>query len=170
MTLASKLLRAALLLLRIAVGGVFVYAAWVKLREPWTLFAISIDAYHVLPEWAVLAVARVLPWLELLLGVVLIAGFWRRVSTTAAAVLLALFFGLMVRAYARGETIDCGCFGPGEAISPITLLRDGALLGAAVLLAGLAWRRSPHGTGRAQPVSDAVLANANLGDTRNSSS
>ena len=33
-----------------------------------------------------------------------------------------LFFGLMVRAYVRGETIDCGCFGPGEAISWKTLL------------------------------------------------
>ena len=48
---------------------------------------------------------------------------------------LTLFFGLMVRAYVRGETIDCGCFGPGEAISPLTLLRDGALLGGAILMA-----------------------------------
>jgi uncharacterized membrane protein YphA (DoxX/SURF4 family) len=137
----SKLLQALLFLLRIALGGVFVYAAWVKLREPWTLFAISIDNYHVLPPWAVLTVARGLPWFELLLGIVLLAGFWRRVSTVAAAALLMLFFALMVRAYARGETIDCGCFGPGEAISPLTLLRDGALWASAVFLAVMAWRR-----------------------------
>jgi uncharacterized membrane protein YphA (DoxX/SURF4 family) len=141
MTWRSKLLPAALFLLRIALGGIFLYAAWVKLREPWTLFAISIDAYHVLPQWAVLAVARALPWFELLLGLVLLAGFWRRVSTVAAAALLMLFFGLMVRAYVRGEAIDCGCFGPGEAISPITLLRDGALWASAVFLAVVAWRR-----------------------------
>jgi uncharacterized membrane protein YphA (DoxX/SURF4 family) len=137
----SKLFPAALFLLRTALGAVFLYAAWVKLREPWTLFAISIDAYHVLPQWAVLAVARSLPWFELLLGIVLLAGVWRRISTVAAAGLLMLFFGLMVRAYARGEAIDCGCFGPGEAISPITLLRDGALWASAVFLAVMAWRR-----------------------------
>jgi uncharacterized membrane protein YphA (DoxX/SURF4 family) len=141
MTWRSKLLPAVLFLLRIALGAVFLYAAWVKLREPWTLFAISIDAYHALPQWAVLTVARALPWFELLLGIVLLAGIWRRVSTTAAAALLMLFFALMVRAYVRGEAIDCGCFGPGEAISPITLLRDGALWASAVFLAVMAWRR-----------------------------
>ena len=134
-------------LLRIGVGGVFAYAAWTKLREPWTLFAISIDAYHVLPEWAVLATARVLPWLELLVGLILIAGVWRRISTTAASALLLVFFGLMVRAYARGEGIDCGCFGLGEAISPLTLLRDGGLLAATLLLAVVGWRRDQPARG-----------------------
>ena len=143
MTFPSKLLRAILLLLRVAVGGVFVYAAWSKLRDPWTLFAISIDAYQVLPQWAVLVVARTLPWLELLLGVALVAGVFRRISTLAASALLMLFFGLMVRAYVRGETIDCGCFGPGEAISPLTLLRDGTLLAGSLFLMAMAWRRKP---------------------------
>lgn len=166
MTWANKPLRIILVLLRMAVGAVFVYAAWAKLREPWTLFAISIDAYHVLPEWAVLIVARVLPWAELLLGLVLIAGFWRRISTTAASALLLVFFGLMVRAYARGESIDCGCFGPGEAISPITLLRDGGLLAAAVLLAVRAWLGKP-GVERPHAMPDAVLADANVGNTGN---
>ena len=137
----NRLLRIILLLLRLALGGIFVYAAWTKLREPASLFAISIDAYHVLPEWAVLLIARTLPWLELLLGLILIVGFWRRVSTVAASALLALFFSLMVRAYVRGEAIDCGCFGPGEAISKLTLLRDGALLAGSLLLAFTAWRR-----------------------------
>src|SRR5215472_11329792 len=146
----NRLLRIILLLLRLALGGIFVYAASTQLREPASLFAISIDAYHVLPEWSVLLIARMLPWLELLLGLLLIAGFWRRVSTVAASALLALFFSLMVRAYVRGEAIDCGCFGPGEAISPITLLRDGGLLAAAVFLAILAWKKPrplPYGRG-----------------------
>lgn len=145
MTSPNKFLRAILLLLRVAVGGVFAYAAWSKLRDPWTLFAISIDAYHVLPQWAVLVVARTLPWLELLLGVMLVIGVFRRISTLAASALLTLFFGLMVRAYVRGETIDCGCFGPGEAISPLTLLRDGTLLAGSLLLTVMAWRRRPLG-------------------------
>ncbi len=156
----NRLLSAFLLLLRVGIGAIFVYAAWVKLRDPWMLFAISIDAYHILPQWAVLAVARTLPWLELLLGLVLISGFFRRISTVGASALLSLFFALMVRAYLRGEAIDCGCFGPGEAISPITLLRDGSLLAGAVLLAVIAWRRKRITAGdpvlTAQQISETV--------------
>src|ERR1035438_8850015 len=68
------------LILRVALGAIFVYAAWIKLREPWALFAMAIDSYQVLPVWAVEVVARALPWFELLLGVLLIAGLWRHVS------------------------------------------------------------------------------------------
>lgn len=141
MTSPNKLLRAALLLIRLAVGCIFVYAAWIKLSEPWALFALSIDAYHLLPEWAVTLVAHTLPWLELMVGLLLLSGRWRRTSTVATSALLALFFALMVRAYMRGEAIDCGCFGPGEAISPLTLLRDGSLLGGSLLLMVAAFRR-----------------------------
>ena len=54
---------------RLLLGAVFIYAAYTKLRQSWLLFALSIDSYQMLPEWAVLAVARTLPWFELALGV-----------------------------------------------------------------------------------------------------
>jgi uncharacterized membrane protein YphA (DoxX/SURF4 family) len=107
-------------ILRVLLGVIFVYAAWMKLREPWALFAMAIDSYQVLPMWAVEAVARTLPYAEALLGVLLIAGLWRRFSTVCASLLLAVFFVLMVRALAKGMQIDCGCFGPGERLSWIT--------------------------------------------------
>jgi uncharacterized membrane protein YphA (DoxX/SURF4 family) len=137
----SNLGRTGLIILRLGLAAIFGYAAWLKLREPWMLFAMSVDAYHVIPEWGSVAVARTLPWIELLLAVLLLAGLWQRVAMPAASVLLAVFFALMVRSYARGEGIDCGCFGPGEAISPITLLRDGGLLAASLLLTWAAYRR-----------------------------
>jgi|HubBroStandDraft_1064217.scaffolds.fasta_scaffold11525_2 uncharacterized membrane protein YphA (DoxX/SURF4 family) len=128
----------AILLLRLTIGAVFLYAAYTKLRDPWALFAMSVDSYKILPEWAVLAVARSLPWFELALGVVLVSGFVLRHASVVAAGLLAVFFTLMVVSYARGLTIDCGCFGPGEALGPKTLLRDGTLLSLAIVLAVLA--------------------------------
>src|SRR5579871_5201675 len=131
---SSKLLGALALVLRIVLGGIFVYAAWIKLRDPWLLFAMSIDAYHVLPQWAVMALARTLPWAELALGLLLIVGRFRRIAGLGVSVLLAVFFTMMVRAYLRGDTIDCGCFGPGEQIGPLTLLRDGSMLAGAVFL------------------------------------
>jgi len=57
-----------------------------------------------------------------------------RVSTVATSLLLMMFFGLMIRAYAKGMEINCGCFGPGETISWRTLLRDGALLAGSLTL------------------------------------
>jgi uncharacterized membrane protein YphA (DoxX/SURF4 family) len=133
--LSSKTPAAAIaLILRVLLGVIFLYAAWMKLREPWALFAISIDSYQVLPLRAVELVARGLPWFELLLGVVLIAGVWRSVSTAAASLLLAVFFCLIVRAMAKGMQIDCGCFGAGERLSWTTLLRDGALLASSLFV------------------------------------
>lgn len=120
--------------LRLALGAVFVYAAYTKLRQSWLLFALSIDSYQLLPEWAVFALARTLPWFELALGVLLMTGVWLRYLSIAAAGILGLFFVVMVVSYFQGAGIDCGCFGVGEALSARTLVRDGVLLAAAAAL------------------------------------
>lgn len=130
------------LALRLLLGAVFVYAAYTKLRQSWLLFALSIDSFQLLPEWAVYGVARTLPWLELALGGLLIAGVWLRYLAVATAGILALFFTVMVVSYIRGAGIDCGCFGVGEPLSARTLVRDGLLLTAAIALVPLA-RTSP---------------------------
>jgi uncharacterized membrane protein YphA (DoxX/SURF4 family) len=131
------------LALRLLLGAVFVYAAYTKLRQSWLLFALSIDSYQLLPQWAVLTLARTLPWMELTLGVLLVAGAWLRYTSIAAGAILALFFTVMVYQYAIGAGIDCGCFGVGEALSWKTLARDGVLLTAAIALVWLAWRKAP---------------------------
>lgn len=152
MTLSSgRILRAVRLLLRIALGAVFVYAAWIKLfgpqwswplrLEPWALFALAISSYDVLPLQSVELAARTLPWLELAMGLMLLAGRGLRIAATATALLLLVFFGLMVRAFAQGKEISCGCFGPGEIISWWTLLRDGSMLAGALLLTWIAFQR-----------------------------
>jgi uncharacterized membrane protein YphA (DoxX/SURF4 family) len=128
--------------LRLALGAVFLYAAYTKLRQSWLLFALSIDSYQLLPEWAVFALARMLPVAELLLGLLLVAGVWLRHLSIVAAAILALFFSVMVVSYFRGVGIDCGCFGVGEPLSAKTLFRDGMLLAAAVGLVVLTRRRT----------------------------
>jgi putative oxidoreductase len=127
-------IRRVTLALRVLLGAVFIYAAYTKLRQSWLLFALSIDSYQLLPEWAVFALARTLPALELALGVLLVAGVWLRYLSVAAAAILALFFVVMIASYFRGAAIDCGCFGVGEPLSMKTLVRDGALLAAAIAL------------------------------------
>src|SRR5207247_1878465 len=118
------MMRGVRLVLRLLLAAVFLYAAYTKLRQPWLLFAMSIDSYHMLPEWAVLLVARTLPWIELLLGLLLASGFGLPYAALATSAQLLIFFSVMVRAYAKGLGIDCGCFGVGEALTGWSLARD----------------------------------------------
>jgi putative oxidoreductase len=136
----SKALRITLLVLRIVLGGIFIYAGYVKLKDPWQLFAAGVASYEILPMWAVEIVARTLPWFEIAIGMVLISGFLFRTSSTIIAALLAVFFTLIVRAYIQGKEINCGCFGGNEPISPLTMLRDGSMLAGAVFLCVMAYR------------------------------
>jgi uncharacterized membrane protein YphA (DoxX/SURF4 family) len=129
-------------ILRFILGAVFLYAAYTKLSQPLSLFALSIDSYQLLPDYAVFAVAYTLPFVELGLGVLLMIGWSLRWVATATAVILGVFFILMLRSYGKGMGIDCGCFGVGESLSVKTLIRDGVLLAAAIALAVLAFKKN----------------------------
>jgi putative oxidoreductase len=137
--------RALLLAGRLIIGAVFVYAAYAKLRGPWLQFAVSINAYGILPENALEPVARTLPWAEMALGIAILSGIWLRWFALTGSLLLGFFFAMMVRSYAIGLKIDCGCFGPGEALGPKTLLRDGLLLVLALAVTVGAFIRSRPG-------------------------
>ena len=140
------------LILRLFLAAVFLYAAYTKLRQPWLLFAMSIDAYQLLPEWAVLTLGRTIPWLELTLGLLLASGIGLRYAAAGASVLLATFFAIMLQAYIKGMGIDCGCFGLGEKISPFTLTRDGLLLAMSITLAIVAFRARDRQRSLAQAI------------------
>jgi uncharacterized membrane protein YphA (DoxX/SURF4 family) len=147
----NRFLRPAAVLLRIALGAVFVYAAYTKLFQfaegrlhllPWQLFAMAIDSYQLLPSSLVEVIAKTLPWFELLIGVLLIVGRWVRFASAATSLLLAVFMSLMIRAFVKGQEISCGCFGPGDIISWKTLLRDGSMLaGSLVVTAAAFWNQ-----------------------------
>jgi uncharacterized membrane protein YphA (DoxX/SURF4 family) len=124
-----------LLLGRLAVAAIFLFAAYSKLLQPTTslatnrtFFALQVDSYQLLPQWAVMAVASSLPWFELALGLALAVGYPLRAAAAMASLLLLGFFGVMLRTYFKGLQINCGCFGPGETLGVKTLVRDGLLL------------------------------------------
>lgn len=127
---------------RLALAAVFLWAAYTKLRDPWMIFAMEIDAMHVVPGAMVELVARTMPWLELLIGVLLLVGFQTRVAASVATALLAVFLTTLLVLYLRGFQGDCGCFGPGEQLGPKTLARDGALLALSIWVTWHAFRRS----------------------------
>jgi uncharacterized membrane protein YphA (DoxX/SURF4 family) len=126
--------RIVLILLRIAVGGVFVAASVPKILDP-AGFSRNIFHYEILPTKLVNAIAITLPWIELLVGLCLIVGFRVRGAALVAIVSLVVFTAAMSSALARGLNIDCGCFKTsGTPLGPERILGDLVLLVAAVLV------------------------------------
>src|SRR5574337_144466 len=126
--------RALILVARLGLGAVFLFAAYSKLKLSWISFAATVYAYQLLPDDAVVFVARALPWFELLLGILLVLGIQLRWVAAAASALLLALFAVLVRSYIRGMDIDCGCFGPGDRLSWKTLVREGLLVGISLVL------------------------------------
>ena len=128
--------RVLLVLGRVALGAIFLYAAYSKLYfdGAWHLhdyhffFAMAIDSYKMLPLSVVEWMARILPWFELLLGALLIVGIGLRWAGSITTALLLVFIGAMTRAKILGLEINCGCFGNNEKLGTATLIRDSSLL------------------------------------------
>ena len=102
--------RSLLLLFRLVLGGLFVYAGAVKVLDPLG-FAQDIRNYRLVGQSLSFVVAVILPWLEILAGLALAAGFWKRASALIISGLLVFFIVLTLATIARGLDVDCGCFG-----------------------------------------------------------
>ena len=133
--------RIALICGRLVLAAVFLWAAIAKLRDPWMIFAMELDTMHILPAAALEPVARIMPWFELVLGVLLAIGMQLRYVATVAATMSLAFFSVLLVLYFRGFQGDCGCFGPGEQLGPKTLARDGALVLLSIWVAWESFRR-----------------------------
>jgi uncharacterized membrane protein YphA (DoxX/SURF4 family) len=125
-----------LVLGRIVLGFIFLYAAYTKLYfgGGWHLgdyqffFAMAIDSYKMLPMWAVEWMARVLPWFELTLGALLVIGDGLRWTGSITSGLLLVFIAAITRAKILGLEINCGCFGNNEKLGTATFVRDTSFL------------------------------------------
>ena len=125
---------------RLLLGGVAFYAGAIKLGDlDESVWAVR--AYDLLPDGLADVVGRVLPFAEVLLGLLLVTGLATRWAAAGFGLLLVAFSIGIVSAWARGLAIDCGCFGGGGPVDPAEtnylpdLLRDLGLLALAALLA-----------------------------------
>jgi uncharacterized membrane protein YphA (DoxX/SURF4 family) len=133
----------AVLLIRLILGGVFLYAGVQKIADP-QAFAGSIAAYRILPYFGNYLAAAVIPWLEVLCGLLLVAG-WRTRGAAAVIVLLTVvFMAALASILVRGLDIDCGCFRPGggKTSAWTALVRDFFLCGGALAVLSGTKRRS----------------------------
>jgi putative oxidoreductase len=102
--------RPVLLVFRVVLGGLFIYAGAVKIAAPLD-FAQSVRNYQLVGQSLSFFAALVLPWLEVLAGAFLIAGIWKRGAALVISGLLVFFIALTVATMLRGLDIECGCFG-----------------------------------------------------------
>jgi putative oxidoreductase len=120
---------------RLYLGLIFVAAAWHKLVEPGA-FAIDIATYQILPLALVNPMAIVLPWVEIVAGLMLIVGFRTRAAALLIASMMAVFTAAIAIALGKGLDMSCGCFASqGAAEDPIswrTIVRDASWLALAV--------------------------------------
>ena len=79
-----------LIALRIIVGGFFMYASFDKLMNQ-EEFAKAIYNYKFLPAGLINIFAIVLPYLELITGLLLIAGIYLRGSSMLIVIMLVMF-------------------------------------------------------------------------------
>jgi len=98
------------MVLRWVLAVVLVWAALSKIANL-NEFYLNIRLYQLpAPDPLVRVVAMVLPWLELLCGILLIGGTARRAALLWVMILFAGFVVATGQAWARGLDISCGCF------------------------------------------------------------
>jgi len=116
-----------ILICRILLGGIFIYASLDKIAHP-AEFAKAIGNYHVLPFGLENLLALTLPWLELLAGVALITGVMIDGAAIMVIIMNIIFIFAISQALARGISIECGCFSVttegGDNIGLQTVIRD----------------------------------------------
>jgi uncharacterized membrane protein YphA (DoxX/SURF4 family) len=101
--------RLLLIILRMGLGLVFIYASIDKVVHP-DRFAEIMQDYEILPDAVVNLASLWLAYLEVVLGVCLIAGVWVRAAALMVTGLTVVFIGGLSVAFARGVGLHCGCF------------------------------------------------------------
>jgi uncharacterized membrane protein YphA (DoxX/SURF4 family) len=103
-------------LFRLILGGVLLVAGALKVTDPYAS-ATSVRAYQILPVDLANFLGFVLPFVEVAIGIFLIVGIWVRLAAIAGGALMIMFIIAIGQAWARGISLDCGCFGKGGLIA-----------------------------------------------------
>lgn len=130
------------LVARLALGAMWLYYSLPKLGSP-EVNAASVRNFQILPTGLVDTFAYAQPYVELALGLLIIAGLGTRLVAAFSAVLLLVYIGGIASLGARGIHISCGCGGAGSEVAAgqtrytLDILRDIAYL---IPVAWLLWK------------------------------
>jgi len=146
-----NLRRAVIWLGRLVLGGIFVFAGGSKVFYPnqlfstWFMFkfsitsnlsnfAVQVDSYKLLSPAGVDFVAHTLPFVEIVLGLMLLIGWRLRIWASLVSLLMSAFLIVVSRAYLLHMNINCGCFATPEPLTLMTVLRDSVFVALALVM------------------------------------
>jgi uncharacterized membrane protein YphA (DoxX/SURF4 family) len=127
------------LLARLILGAVLLVAGALKVPNL-PKSAMAVRAYEMLPIPIANFLGYTLPWIEIGLGLLLIVGVTVKISGALGGLTMLAFIIAIAQAWARGLSIDCGCFGGGGTIDPedtkylSEIIRDIGLMGLGIFL------------------------------------
>ena len=127
------------LISRLVLGGVLFIAGYLKVSTP-DKSQMAVRAYEVLPISLANLIGLLLPYVEIGIGLLLILGVYTRISAALGGAIMVIFIVAIAQAWARGLTIDCGCFGGGGQVAASEtkylseIIRDTALVLLALYL------------------------------------
>ncbi|MDN3351037.1 MauE/DoxX family redox-associated membrane protein [Actinomadura sp. DC4] len=105
------------LVVRVALATILATAGYAKFSEAEGLQKVAVSSYRILPQGMVTPVALGLPVLEMALAALILLGFATRVMAVCVGLLFIVFIAGIISVWARGLSIDCGCFGGGGAVT-----------------------------------------------------
>lgn len=125
---SRPILAATGVVIRLAAAATWLIAGAAKLIDL-EQFHAQVDQYQLLPHFLEAPFAYALPFVELLVGLYLAVGLFTRAAAAAGCLLMLLFLCAQTQAWARGLSLDCGCFGAlaHERVGALSILRDLAL-------------------------------------------
>jgi uncharacterized membrane protein YphA (DoxX/SURF4 family) len=148
---------------RLVLGTIFVYAGVAKLTMPnthlwpWfilkfsistnlTMFQQQVESYKMLSPESASLLAHTLPFVEILVGLMLLIGWRLKIWATLVTLIMIGFLGVVTRAYLLHMDINCGCFGTPEKLTAMTMVRDASISALALLMTYFVFveARQPH--------------------------
>lgn len=146
------------LAVRVVAGAIWLVSGAAKVADLFH-FEAQVEAYKLLPAALEAPFAYALPFVEIAIGLYLLVGLLVRPVAIFSSFLLAVFLVAMAQAWARGLSLDCGCFGTlaRERVGFGTILRDAALGIPSLVLAiwpARKWSLDTHWLGRPDAFAD----------------
>jgi uncharacterized membrane protein YphA (DoxX/SURF4 family) len=102
---------------RVALAAILGLAGYAKFSEAEGLQKVAVSSYRILPQSMVAPVALGLPVVEMALAAMILLGFATRAMAVCVGLLFVVFIAGIISVWARGLSIDCGCFGGGGTVA-----------------------------------------------------
>jgi uncharacterized membrane protein YphA (DoxX/SURF4 family) len=123
---------------RVGLGGIWIVAGALKVADP-AQSVTAVAAYRLMPTSLAHLVGWGLPFAEVVLGLLLMAGLFTRWSAVASGGLQLIMLAGLMSAWARGLSIDCGCFSGGGEVAPGATAYLGSLIRDIIFFLAAVW-------------------------------